>query len=125
MNDDDPEYWASQLRAVFAAVGNAMGERRLTPETLKSVRLADDQFSISHVPGTDIGSRKGYYLISTDGGRWKFLSGKLQRLARAASKGRPLKLGHCEIQFRPQRGKVGQTRNERGRQLRRPKAQAR
>jgi hypothetical protein len=50
MNDDDPEYWPSKLRAVFAAVGAAMGEKRLTPETLKSVHLADDQFSISHIP---------------------------------------------------------------------------
>jgi hypothetical protein len=85
MNDDDPEYWPSQLRAVFTAVGNAMGEERLTPETLKSVQLAD-QFSIAHIPGSEVGRRKGYYLISTDGARWKFLSGKLQKLSRAAAK---------------------------------------
>lgn len=86
MDDTDPRYWPTQLQEIFAAVGRAMGEKRLTPETLKLVRMPDDQFTISHVARNDVSRKTGYYQISTCGGRWKFRSGHLEKLCRAAAR---------------------------------------
>jgi hypothetical protein len=87
MEMDDVEWWPTQLQAVFAAIGAAMGGKRLTPETLQSVQLPDNRFSVGHVSGNEIGRRKGYYLITIKGGQWKFTSGRLERLCRSAARG--------------------------------------
>jgi hypothetical protein len=84
MDDTDPKYWPTQLQEIFAAVGRAMDEKRLTPETLNLVQMPNDQFTISHVARNDFSRKTGYYQISTYGGRWTFRSGKLERLCRAA-----------------------------------------
>ena len=88
MNEDDPGYWPTQLQEIFAAVGAAMGEKRLTPETLKSVHMLNDGFVIAHVSGKEAGWRRGHYRISMTGGEWKFSSGKMEKLARCAFKSR-------------------------------------
>jgi hypothetical protein len=86
MNENDPEYWPAQLQEIFAAIGAAMGDRRLTPETLKSVLMPNDEFTISHVSGREAGWKSGYYKISMTGGQWTFRSGRLEKLSRAAAK---------------------------------------
>jgi hypothetical protein len=86
MNEDDPEYWPTQLQEIFAAIGAAMGDKRLTPETLKSVHMPSDEFAISHVRGDEVGRKHGHYKISMTGGQWAFQSGRLEKLSRAAAK---------------------------------------
>jgi len=86
MDDTDPKYWPTQLQEIFAAVGRAMDEKRLTPATLNLVQMPDNQFTISHVARNDVSRKTGYYQISTDGGRWTFRSGKLEKLCRAAAR---------------------------------------
>lgn len=86
MDDTDPSYWPTQLQEIFAAVGRAMNDKRLTPETLELVRMPNDQFTISHVARNDLSRKSGYYQISTHGGRWIFRSGKLEKLCRAAAR---------------------------------------
>jgi hypothetical protein len=71
MNHNDLEWWPRQLREIFAAVGAVMGERRLTPDVLQSVRHPDNRFSISHVSGEQLARRKGMYVISAKGAAWK------------------------------------------------------
>jgi hypothetical protein len=88
MNEDDPEYWPTQLQEVFAAIGAAMGDGRLTPATLKSVHMPNDEFTISHVSGREAGWKRGHYKISMTGGQWAFQSGRLEKLSRAAAKSR-------------------------------------
>jgi hypothetical protein len=87
VDENDPEYWPSQLQEIFAAVGIAIGDRRLTPETLKSVHMPNDEFKICHVSGKEAGWKRGHYIISMTGGQWKFSSGRLEKLSRAAVKG--------------------------------------
>jgi hypothetical protein len=84
MKPYDLEWWPKQLQEVFAAIGIAMAGKRLRPEMLSNVPLSSDRAVISHVSGKEIGQRKGYYVIEIDRGRWKFMSGQLERLARAA-----------------------------------------
>jgi hypothetical protein len=92
---DDPDWWPPHVRAIFAAIGKAMGDKRLHPDTLKSISrasgsiLSGHQVIVEHVPGKDIGRRKGRYQITVEGpafgGRWHFWSGKLEKLSRAAA----------------------------------------
>jgi len=86
MDETDPEYWPTQLQGIFAAIGVALGERRLTPDTLRSVRLPNDEFTICHVSAEEAGWKRGHYRISMAGGEWKFRSGTLEKLSRAAVK---------------------------------------
>ena len=72
MDDTDPKYWPTQLQEIFAAVGRAIDEKRLTPETLNLVQMPNDQFTISHVARNDFSRKTSYYQISTCGGRWTF-----------------------------------------------------
>jgi hypothetical protein len=74
MNENDPEYWPAQLQEIFVA----MGDRRLTPEPLKSVHMPNDKFTISHVSAREAGWKSGHYKISITGangrssqGDWK------------------------------------------------------
>jgi hypothetical protein len=81
---------------MFAAIGRAMDSKRLHPHALRSIPnafgsiLPDHQVTISHVSGMTLGRRKGYYAIIVEGpafgGRWTFLSGRLEKLAKAAAK---------------------------------------
>jgi hypothetical protein len=83
------------LQSVFAAVGKAVGKKRLGPETLHSVAtghgciVADHQVSISHVSGKEAGYKRGHYVIFVAGprvdGRWRFGSGELEKLSKAAA----------------------------------------
>jgi hypothetical protein len=84
VDENDLGYWPTQLQEIFAAVGIAMGERRLTPETLKSVHMPNDEFTISHVSGKEAGWKRGHYTITMTGGYWRFPSGRLEKLSRAA-----------------------------------------
>jgi hypothetical protein len=84
MNEDDPDYWPTQLQEIFAAIGRAMAGKRLTPATLQLVKLPDEQFKISHVSGAELGQKKGRYQISMVGGCWTFQSGALEKLSSAA-----------------------------------------
>jgi hypothetical protein len=92
---DDPGWWPPHVQAIFTAIGEAMGDKRLHPETLNSVSstfgsiLSGHQVIIEHVPARDVGGRKGRYRITVEGpafgGRWQFWSGKLEKLSRAAA----------------------------------------
>jgi len=96
MDDDDFQWWPDHVQATFTVIGRAMGGKRLSPETLHSVPstfgsvLPGHQVAISHVSGKELGRRKGHYRLLVDGpafaGRWKFSSGKLERLSRSAQK---------------------------------------
>jgi hypothetical protein len=86
VDETDPEYWPTQLQEIFAAVGVAMGDRRLTRDTLKSVRLPNDEFAICHVSAEKAGRKRGHYRISMAGGQWTFRSGALGKLSRQAAK---------------------------------------
>ena len=94
--DDNPDWWPPHVRAILAAIGRAMGDGRLYPETLKSIPsgfgsiLSDHQVIIEHVSGKELDSRKGQYRITVEGpafaGQWGFRSGHLEKLSRAAAK---------------------------------------
>jgi hypothetical protein len=86
MDETDPEYWPTQLREIFAAIGAAMVDTRLTPDTLKSVRLPNDEFTICHVSAEEAGWKRGHYRISMAGGQWTFRPGILEKLSREAVK---------------------------------------
>lgn len=86
MDEADPEYWPTQLQEIFAAVGVAIGERRLTPDTLRLVRLPNEEFTIQHISAGEAGRKRGHYRISMAGGAWNFRSGLLEKLSRAAIK---------------------------------------
>src|SRR5690348_9793728 len=91
VNYDDLGWWPEHARAVFAAIGRAMGHKRLVPETLRLVPnafggiLPDHLVGVIHVSGKLMGRRKGHYLFEIEGpvfaGRWgPFPSGKLENL---------------------------------------------
>ena len=94
-DSDDVRWWPSHVREIFLAIGRAMGDARLRPETLRSVPsefgsiLAEHKVEVTHVSGKTLNRRKGFYLIDVDGprfgGHWKFSSGQLERLSRSAS----------------------------------------
>jgi hypothetical protein len=96
INEDDLNWWPPHVQITFAAIGRAMDGKRLYPHTLRSIPnafgsiLPGHQVTISHVSGTELGRRKGYYAILVEGpafgGRWMFFSGRLERLAKAAAK---------------------------------------
>ncbi|MBR0777003.1 hypothetical protein JQ625_19375 [Bradyrhizobium diazoefficiens] len=86
MDEDDPEYWPTQLQEIFAAVGRAKDGKRLTPATLNLVRMPSEQSTISHVARNDLSRKTGCYRISTHGGDWAFRSGRLEKLCRAAAR---------------------------------------
>jgi hypothetical protein len=94
--DDDLGRWPPHVQTIFAAIGRALGERRLTPETLEAIPkefgaiLPAHLVAIFHVPARDLGRRrKGQYRVRVDGpifgGGWHFSSGKLERLSRLAT----------------------------------------
>jgi hypothetical protein len=96
INYDDLGWWPEHARSVFAAIGRAMGHKRLVPETLPLVPssfgsvLPGHLVRVIHVPGKLIGRRKGHYLFEIEGpvfaGRWgPFPSGKLEKLAKLAA----------------------------------------
>jgi hypothetical protein len=94
--DDSLDWWPSNVQALFAAVGRAIGEGRLHPTTLEALPkgfgsiLPGHQMKISHIPAKELGRRrKGQYRILVSGpafgGGWHFSSGKLERLSRLAA----------------------------------------
>lgn len=95
MDDDDLQWWPGHVQAMFAAIGRAMGDKRLRPETLRSIPsafgsiLPGHQVTVSHISGKALGRRKGHYELLVEGpafaGRWRFVSGKLERLSRFAA----------------------------------------
>jgi hypothetical protein len=85
MDDTNPKYWPTQLQEIFAAVGRAIDEKRLTHETLNLVQMPNDQFTISHVARNDFSRKTSYYQIPRVGVAGPF-AGKLERLCRAAAR---------------------------------------
>ena len=73
------------MREIFAAIGAVMGDKQLRPDMLESIRCTDPDFTVSHVSGAELGTRKGMYYIACKGGSWQFTSGELQKLARKAA----------------------------------------
>ncbi len=94
--EEDFQWWPAHVQTVFTAIGQAMGEKRLNPQTLRSVPsavggiLPGHQVTIRHVSGKELGRRKGHYLLIIDGpifaGSWRFFSGNLETLSRSAAK---------------------------------------
>lgn len=95
VDSEDIRWWPSHVQTIFAQVGWAMGEKRLRPETLRSVPrkfgsiLPDHKVAVTHVSGKAINRRKGYYQIDVKGprfaGRWRLASGQLEKLARVSA----------------------------------------
>src|SRR5580704_7383244 len=93
--DDNPEWWPPHVQAILAAIGQAMGDKRLHPDTLKSIPsgfgsiLRDHQVIVEHLSMKEFGSRKNRYRITVEGpvfgGQWGFRSGDLEKLSRAAA----------------------------------------
>jgi hypothetical protein len=96
MRHDPTGWWPNHVKKMFAAIGNAMDGKRLTPETLERLPTAfgsilpDHQVTVRHVSGKEHGRRKGIYVITVDGhplgGRWQFTSGELEGLSRDAAR---------------------------------------
>ena len=96
MTDDDLDYWPLHVQKMFSAIGRVMDEKRLRPETLVGIPtgfgsiLPDHQVNIEHISGEHLGRRKGHYVLTVEGpifaGRWRFMSGKLEKLSLAARK---------------------------------------
>jgi hypothetical protein len=99
MDETDPEYWPTQLREIFAAIGAAMVDTRLTPDTLRSVRLPNDEFTICHVSAEEAGWKRGHYRISMAGGQWTSDQGYWRNFRAKLSKDIPL-LGVLRIRTR-------------------------
>jgi hypothetical protein len=95
-DDENLEWWPLHVQVILAAIGRAMGEQRLRPEHLLLLPgdlgsiLPGHRVTVRHVSGKELGRRKGHYVVVVGGpvyaGNWRFLSGKLEKLARAASK---------------------------------------
>ncbi|HEY7297138.1 MAG TPA: hypothetical protein VH684_04300 [Xanthobacteraceae bacterium] len=94
--DENLEWWPLHVQVIVAAIGAATGEQRLRPEHLRLLPsgfgriLPGHEVTFRHVSGKELGTRKGHYLVLVDGpvyaGSWRFQSGKLEKLARAAAK---------------------------------------
>jgi hypothetical protein len=92
MDRDRIEYWPAYLQSVFAAIGRAMGERKLTPAVVqalpsgRSAIVAGHQVSVAHSPGRRAGPRTGHYVITVTGGQinvcWRFRAFELEKLSR-------------------------------------------
>jgi hypothetical protein len=93
--DESLDWWPPHVQAIFAAIGQAMGEKRLHPDTLTMIPsgvesvLPGHQVTVEHVSAKDLGRRKtGQYRIRVEGpalaGGWRFYPGKLERLSRLA-----------------------------------------
>ena len=89
------DWWPSHVRNVFAALGQAMGGKRLTPKALLAFPnvhgsvLPDHDVVLRHTAGKENRKRKGFYTLEIDGprfaGRWRFMSGELEVLSRSAA----------------------------------------
>jgi hypothetical protein len=85
-------YWPDYLQCVFAAVGRAMGDRRLVPDMLASISddrgrvVAGHRLAIQYITGKRSGPRVGHYILTMEGPRinacWKFRPAELEELAR-------------------------------------------
>jgi hypothetical protein len=87
------EWWPSHVRRAFANLGQVLGPGQLNPAVLEQVSregLPNHQIIFGHVSGKELGTRKGMYTLKINGpifaGEWRFPSGFLERLARAAAK---------------------------------------
>jgi hypothetical protein len=88
-------YWPDYLQCVFAAVGTAMGDRRLVPEMLASIPpdrgrvVAGHWLDIRYVTGKRAGPRIGHYILTLQGPRidacWRFRPIELEHLARSVT----------------------------------------
>lgn len=83
------------MQKMFLAIGKAMDGKRLHPDVLKRLPqgfgsiLPENQVTVRHVSGKELGRRKGHYIITVDGpqgGKWMFHSGDLEKLSRAAAR---------------------------------------
>lgn len=87
-------WWPSHVQTILATLSRAMGKKTLSPSVLTSVPkefnaiLPDHKVIITHVPGKELGRRRGIYRVEVEGprfaGRWVFVSGALERLLRSA-----------------------------------------
>jgi hypothetical protein len=88
-------YWPDYLQCVFAAVGKAIGDRRLMPEMLASISddrgrvVAGHRITIQYVAGKRSGPRAGRYILTIQGQRinacWRFRPIELEQLARSVT----------------------------------------
>jgi len=89
--------WSSTpIYPILQALGRAIEERQLYPETLAQIPQGYDVWpnhfvSLYHRSGHDLGQRKGKYVIEIVGpvyaGLWSFQSGQLEILARSTIEG--------------------------------------
>jgi hypothetical protein len=88
--------WPPDVQLVFEAIGKAMAGGRLHPNTLKEVPLElgavvrDHCIYLRHIPKSATGDKTGRYVLELRGSRWngvewRFRSGELERLSRAAA----------------------------------------
>ncbi|RVP15560.1 hypothetical protein CN085_10730 [Sinorhizobium meliloti] len=86
-----PLDWEStQVHQVLIVLGKELNGRRLHPTLLRGFEsrtdiIADHITIIRHIPGEQLGRRKGFYQITIEGprvsGTWNFFSGELEDLA--------------------------------------------
>ncbi|MCO5965495.1 hypothetical protein [Sinorhizobium meliloti] len=95
-----PLDWEStQVHQVLILLGKELNGRRLHPTLLRGFEsrmdiIADHITIIRHIPGEQLGRRKGFYQITIEGprvsGTWNFFSGELEDLAANSEAIRPL-----------------------------------
>ena len=96
MNREELTSWPSDLHLVFAALGRAMGERRLSPAILDKVPMgfgcliADHHVHVTHKSKDELAQRRGRYFIEINGnrwdrGKWSLETGVLEKLSRLAA----------------------------------------
>lgn len=93
---EDLRGWPDDLILIFTAINKVMAGRQLNPEMLARLPIGKDAIvpghtvEITHRTAAELGERRGRYTIElrgarwVDGGRWSFVSGQLERLARGA-----------------------------------------
>ncbi|HZC96978.1 MAG TPA: hypothetical protein VE267_12765 [Bradyrhizobium sp.] len=87
------DWWPSHVRRAFANLGQILGPQQINPQILDRVSsegLPGHQIIFGHLSGKELGARKGMYTLEITGpiyaGQWRFPSGLLENLARAAAR---------------------------------------
>jgi hypothetical protein len=96
MRAEEPDVWPTEIRAVFAAVGDAMNGSRVATEMLAALScerdsvIAGHNVSVTHLSAREIMQRRGCYIVTIDGpqvhGTWRLVSGPTEHAGGTASK---------------------------------------
>jgi hypothetical protein len=99
------EYWPADLQAVFAAIGELIGDKPLAPGMASSIPntrgsiVEGHRVTVNYVTGKRIGPRTGRYVVTIFGPSvnesWQFRPLELEKLSRSVGEaiGRPRRAG--------------------------------